>query len=352
MQLKKQEARTIIRHNHMQIYVPKEERERHKAFFEIYEPYVYQGTLEENKSAAYKSKKLKLTCRFCKKKAPDTTFNQNTHLLSLLLGNKGYYSDDECDNCNALFGKFEGDLGKYLGLARTLDDITSKNKAPKFESGNAHIGVEKYNNGVVAIKKKNLSTEDFDFNKDTGAVNIKMETQAYTPANVYNAFLKMALSILPDIDVADYEAAYKYLLDENHYGDLNGPRFIKITESNILWKIPFAFIFQKKHIFSDNSSPRHVFCIYVRNYMFQIIFPMSRQDLKSNHEVISSLDAPYILLDGKELDDVIVGRYMDDLHSLEKYKRDTSIHMQLDQEALKNLVSYDPEKGFQKIKLI
>jgi hypothetical protein len=48
-----------------------------------------------------------------------------------------------------------------------------------------------------------------------------MESQLFRPEYVYRALLKMALSILPEKDIIDYEMAFKLLLDTENYQELN-----------------------------------------------------------------------------------------------------------------------------------
>ena len=41
-------------------------------------------------------------CRFCNKGENETTFESLSHKIPKLMGNRFWYSEDECDNCNAL----------------------------------------------------------------------------------------------------------------------------------------------------------------------------------------------------------------------------------------------------------
>jgi len=323
-------------------HIPVEERALTNSFLETYEGYVAQSTLISNEVEAKKSKEVKLFCRFCKRTSTEVTFKEKTHVIPKSLGNEGLFSDDECDTCNRFFGEFERNLVTYLGTFRVFNNVKNGNRIPKFTSANHNIEIRKIGEAVTLIKRVSHD-EDINVNIETGTFDINIEAGRYIPAYVYNAFLKMALSILPTQDIGDYQQAFKYILDKKRYEYYLVPRSVKVVESDVEYQWPFAVLYKKKPCVTERV-PLHIFCVYVKNLMFQIIFPLSRQDIESGNGEIYWKDAPYLLF-GSNHDNIIRSRHEDELNSLEKQKRDNSIHFKFDLSVLDNLAAIDA-KGF------
>jgi hypothetical protein len=146
------------------------------------------------------------------------------------------------------------------------------------------------------------------------------------------------LSILPACDVSDYSLAYKYLLDTENYGDLNGPRQVRIAESNYSYDSPFAVLFKKK--VKDPVYPIHTLCLYARNLMFQIAFPLHKDEITVAQKKTIELPAPYVDMTATMAEPITIQRSLVDLHSTEKFKDSaTKMNFKFDKEVLKNLVS-------------
>jgi hypothetical protein len=316
------------------VYVPLVERELNAEFRDVYDPYVFQGTAEflKNRLRSVGSR----VCRFCKKSHPKVTFKEEAHIIPYLLGNRHFIWDEECDSCNALFSKFETHLGTFLGIQRAYSDIKGGDKYPTFTSHDASIGARRLNSDLIFIKRNDPS-KGFEFNEETGTLSINISRKSFIPAYVYNAFLKIALSVLPTKDVPDYLMAYKYLLDIENYGNLNGPRQVRITESNISYGSPVAILFQKKT--QDPVYPIHIMCLYVQNLMFQIAFPIHKNEISTSPKRTIELPAPYVDLTGEMEEPITTKRTLVDLHSTEKFKEtDSTLNTKFDTELLKKLV--------------
>jgi hypothetical protein len=332
----------------IRVYIAEEERGLAEAFMEVYEPYVYQGSLEENLREAKKLKNYTVTCRFCKKDRTQTTFKQDTHLISKLIGNNGYYSIDECDECNQLFKRYESDLAAYFGTSRTFNHLLNDRKAPSFESANGNIGIKKYSNEIIHLYKKKEATTDFDVNINAGEVNVVIESQLFRPEYVYRALLKMALGILPQPDIADYEMAFKILLDAENYQELNYLKKICVVETDITLARPFAQLYLKRSENIDPQFPQHLFCLNVGNLMFQLLVPGHQSDLTQIGKSFTFQFAPYIQLNIVNVhNDIIRSRTIEDLQSAAQQKRDDSIRMKFKPD---NLVAFHPQTGLKDIR--
>src|ERR1044071_8600570 len=73
------------------------------------------------------------SCRYCGKKVSETTFNSKAHVYPKLLGNRTRLCDFECDRCNNIFSSYETALADYLGISRSITNLSQGNKIPKFK---------------------------------------------------------------------------------------------------------------------------------------------------------------------------------------------------------------------------
>lgn len=317
----------------MQIFVPESQSLIEKSFLQIYYPYLYQGFAESNRREIKKIKQR--TCRFCKKDSTRTTFKNDSHIIPKLLGNKNFLSAEECDNCNKTFKDFEDHLAKYLSFNRTISSIPN-DKKPIFESANGNIRLKNLSDGILYIERKNLD-KDFNFDSEVNNFEISIQSQSYAHSFVYKAFLKMALSILPASEVKEYEYAFHYLLDNNKSSIIKEIKRIEICESNISYVTPTALLFKRNSCNNVSEFPLHTFCLYVKNYMFQIYFPLHNENILRKENKLSMKLAPYVLLNSDKIEEVNVNRYYDEMHSAEASNRNHSIKFNLEENIFNQL---------------
>ncbi|QXV63729.1 hypothetical protein INP83_11475 [Mucilaginibacter sp. 21P] len=318
------------------VYIAKEDRQIADTFRQSYDPYVYQGSLEENLKEARRLKKDITHCRFCKRSRQETKFKENTHMLSKLLGNYNYYSHDECDTCNRLFGTRETDLSCFLGTARTFDHLLTERKAPGFESGSGQVGVKKIGPEAFYVFQKREG-EDFKVDMESGQAKINLDSQIYRPDNVYLSLLKMALGIMPEKDISNYALAFKILQEPEKYPEVRHLFKANVTETEMVIARPFAQLFRRRSDLNSPDLPQMLFCLSVGRFMFQIIVPGSELTEANMGKSLDMRVAPYIQLNLQETHDrVVQKRYMKDLSSNEPIKKEDRMQFSF---ATDNLVS-------------
>jgi len=316
------------------VYTSKEEQGNEKAFLKIYEPCAYQGTLEANRSKSRKLKKTTVACRFCKKTQAETKFTQDTHLISNLLGRNTYYSHDECDTCNQFFTRYENDLANYLGTSRVFNHLLHGIKAPGFTSRSDGIKIKNYGNDFIYVENASPERNDFQVDMTAGKVALAMETREFLPENVYRALLKMAMGTLPETEIAAYEVGFKFLLNMEKYPELDCLKKVVIAETDLTIGRPFTLSYQKRADANYPQFPKHIFCLYVGNYMFQLLVPGHPDGpiLATNAKMPL---APYYQLNVSNRHDAIVrGRILEDLHSTAPKSNDNSLKMEFSTENL------------------
>lgn len=316
------------------VYIGKEDRALAETFREFYEPYGYQGTLEGNLRESRKLKKATVTCRYCKKNRAETTFSQDTHLISKLLGKNTYYTHDECDTCNQQFRLAENDLAAYLGTSRVFNHMIAGTSAPGFESANGNIKIKKKND-LIWLEKKGDGNDDLKIDLKDGKAAIKMETQLFRPENVYKALLKMAMGMLPEADLPDYDVGFEFLLHMENYPELAYFKRALLTETDIVIARPFAQLFKKLETVTDERFPQHLFCLSVANLVFQLALPGHRDFHETALHGYRMAIAPYIQLNTSEPHDGIIrGRNVEDLRATEQKSNDHSMYFEFPTENL------------------
>jgi len=315
------------------MYISKEEQGNAEAFLKIYEPYRYQGTAEFNRPTSLELKKTTISCRFCKKTKGETTFKEDTHLISKLLGRNTYYSHDECDICNKFFLRYEHDLASYLGTSRVFNHILPV-KAPKFRSRNGAIKIKNYGNNLIYVENANPEKNDFQVDMEVGKVELVIETQEFLPENVYRALLKMAMGTLPETEIAAYEMGFKFLLNMENYPELGTLKKVIIVETDLTVGQPFALSYQMHTNANYPRFPKHIFCLYVGNLMFQLLVP-GHLDAPTQATNAQMPLAPYYQLDASHPhDDIVRQRILVDLKATTPRSNDNSLKMEFSTENL------------------
>lgn len=290
------------------------------------------------------------TCRFCGRSFPETTFKNEPHVIPHLLGNKYMISDFECDSCNATFGRFENDLAYFLGIIRTIQGVSSKNKkVPTFKSpGELLVARRTDLHGVidgVKIDFNDPSILGLKINSKTGMSEIQFTKQPYVPFNVYKALLKTALSIIPSKYVNDYKRAYQVLVDNDDR--LAAFANVIVYELPLEHKVgtPVCFLFEKKDKTAKTVS--HIFALYFQNTIFQFPIPLFEEDINigmydgKTYEIPT---CPPLLLVQPE-NGATFKRQLKDFSSLEKTTEEASMSFYCDPDTLKNLKAFDPKTG-------
>ena len=318
----------------LSVYIAKEERATANVFMELYTPYVYQGTKDNNIREAKRLKAQTQTCRFCKKGRGEVKFKQKTHLILKLLGNQGYYSHDECDTYNGLFRLRENDLAHYLGTSRTFDHILPDEDAHNFESANLQVGIKKLGIESFLIDRKKDGNE-FNVDIKNGAVAVTLDSKPYRPDYVYLSLLKMALGMLPHEDVAAYYIAFKFLQHPDNYPEFNYVQRVCVTETSIVIGRPFALLFQKQPTVNNVNLPQHLFCLYLGRFMFQIMLPGHIADIEQIGKNFTFAIAPYVQLNTVNAhNDIVEKRHVENLWTTQKQKKKHDVNMGLPTDSL------------------
>lgn len=148
-------------------------------------------------------------CRFCQERDV-RNFSKIAHAIPESIGNKKLISKYECDSCNHFFGNgIEHDFGLWSQPIRTMSRIPGKKGVPKIEINHDRPLKVDYKEHLTVRSFSNPSR--YLINRDEKTVKLDLQLLPHVPQDVYRAFIKMGLSVIPEIEVKNFNRLYKWL---------------------------------------------------------------------------------------------------------------------------------------------
>jgi hypothetical protein len=244
-------------------------------------------------------------CRFCGLKNPDTTFRTEAHALPELIGNKVLISNYECDKCNEKFSRtVEDHFAKYTGLSRTMSQISGKKGVPSFKSKDKKSRID-FEKDMISIRSS-IDNEIATINDEKKQLTIHGYRQPYNPRSVYKCLVKMALSIMPEVEMINFKDTVSWLNMENAEDDKIKTDSLVCFHSFTPGGHPFPWItvilLRRKR--DDLLLPYMSFFIAFSNYTFQIFIPFSQRDSHILNQKIRLVFFPNIHHDTAKYGDV------------------------------------------------
>lgn len=155
-------------------------------------------------------------CRFCKKSKPEVTFRKVAHVVPQLLGNKTLMSLYECDDCNKAFGEgIENDLGNWTKPIRTLTRIRGQSGVPVLKREGSGAWRIEYKNNSLNIFAKDANPP-FSVDEANSRVIFKLPRDPYTPIAVLKAFLRIALTLIPNDEIHVFYELLSWVMNKDH----------------------------------------------------------------------------------------------------------------------------------------
>lgn len=227
----------------------------------------------------------KKTCKFCKRSSEETTFNSKPHVIPELFGKNNFVSNDECDHCNSLFGRFETSLANYISPYQTLVGQKTKNKIPKFQS--RKIGIEKSN--IITNIKGDLNFQfgnnlsDFSYNYTDKILSVKLKRKKFNPIHVYKGLVKIGMSLCPLQEILSYQNTLIWLRENEEEDNQSITYDIPLTLfrtrfSNKKFSSPSASLYKRINTSSNNIYRPHLcLIVYSGILVFQIFIPFYQE---------------------------------------------------------------------------
>ena len=223
-------------------------------------------------------------CRFCGETS-DLFFKTDTHLISELLGENNFFSNDECDKCNSLFSKYESQLAILARPFLTLTNTKTKSKTPTFQS---RTDFENQTRTTIQVDKSTsqrimtANPQDVVINEN-GTFEIILRNPEFRPTQVYKALCKMALGIMPLNEIGDNKDYFDWLIGEKELFEISHGFLTKLF--TIYSKSPSVMLYQSKKLIDENYEyPEFIGIVYFANVVIQFCLPISNRLLKLHKE--------------------------------------------------------------------
>lgn len=244
----------------------------------------------------------KKKCRFCGKSEPEVAFKQETHALPEAVGNKSIVNHYECDTCNQKFGRgIDNEFGKWSKPLRTFYQIRGKDGVPTLKrDGTSGWRIELKHDGFVFQQHVDRPIVNFDKSKEQMCVEVPIDQ--HVPVAVFKAFVKMALSLLPETEVDYFRWTFQWLQESGHTRPFH-PEMARIWYTFTPGPRPFegvtTFLFIRKA--SVQNLPYCTFVIAFGNECYQIFVPCPEKDreLRGKKVTMPILPTPYHSLSSK-----------------------------------------------------
>jgi len=221
----------------------------------------------------------KRQCRFCDKVEPETTFDKMAHAIPELIGNKTLFSYWECDSCNRRFNyNYEDQFAKFTHPARTFGQTWGKKGVPSLKLCRSWIDFTP-EKGLQIYKHPKDNCIEID--KNEKRVLFKNTREPYRPRSVYKCLVKMALTIISEVQIEYFAETIKWIMTEPtldpfltssfccHSWFMAGPKPIRN---------PYAVIGIRNDDDPISPYPYCVFFLAFDNLAYQIMVPFCSRD--------------------------------------------------------------------------
>ena len=250
-----------------------DDKEPANLFFTSYDFHSFDFvTTNPIKSLKVKNERI---CRYCSKKIPEVSFDNEAHLYPEFLGNKYSVSDFECDTCNKKFGKLEKQLSNFIGPFITLNGTKGKKKIPCTPSHDGKMLAAKgllFDSKIIELGVTDNNPSHIHYNPNTNSFEIPFTKQPYVPKDVYKAFLKIALGMLDESEVSKFDAGFKMLNDKTFAKTIIGPIVsVNVYSVSVPYNYTGIVMFKKRN--DSDIIPTYVMVLFYRQFMFQFLLP-------------------------------------------------------------------------------
>lgn len=200
-------------------------------------------------------------CRFCGKVLDSSHYTKEAHAISVSLGNTKLFCADECDDCNAWFGRYlESDVVNYFQMLLSLDCVPKRNGDERVVSGrNFDMKMSKENQFFPELPLLKLRMRDWKdgeppFMKgNTVKILMDLSNKTFVPQNVYKAFCKYALSLMPHSLTTRFQQTIDWIKGNKIVTELP---LLKIAVINRESTEPFM-----KLLFRETDDASFPFCV-------------------------------------------------------------------------------------------
>lgn len=246
------------------------------AFYDLNYSFIFSFMQKLNQRKIFLGPAQDRVCRFCGGRKIDGSvrFGKKAHALPELVGNRTLFTNYECDDCNQLFGDgIESDLGVYLKPYKILAAIRGKNGFPEIKDEKKGWRISREAGNLIITHK---SDERIAFlSEDEKTIRIEVPRDPYIPVNVYKAFVKMGLSLIPERKMHLFQDTINWIKGTSNHG------FIPPTISSTFIEgppVPLLSVLLLKRKVDEQPLPYMMMCLLLANTQFHFMVPSLEKD--------------------------------------------------------------------------
>ncbi|SEQ23346.1 HNH endonuclease [Myroides profundi] len=244
--------------------------------------YVPHKTFHLNtKEKIFLGKENDKKCRFCKKKEPEVGFNNIAHAIPEFVNNHNLLSYYECDSCNSKFARtIETHMGDYMNPFHTISQVRGKKGVPSVKKGGEKSRIDLKAEGLK-VEAHDGEREIFEIDEENKTITLKAIRATYIPIAIYKCLTKMALTIIDESELINFENTIEWINEEEHdksrFEIANLKCFYSFTPGPLPHDFTTCTVYKRKDNHIDNV-PYMIFLLAYGNYTFQIYLPISSKD--------------------------------------------------------------------------
>ena len=259
-------------------YLPNE-LEALRFYCATYDPlFVYVGRPGDRRT--HLGSRAPRVCRFCRHNDATVSFRARAHAIPEAFGNKTLFTNYECDRCNQLFGAtIENDLGAYTKPARVFARIRGKRSVPSLKQhGSAeHPWRVDVDNGVFHFTEY----EDDPLVRvvhEGNRIELVVTRDAYTPIAVMKAFVRIGLTLMPEVELPNFPQALDWIKEPDHgrRGPLRMPAAVTFRPGPRPNDVISAAVLRRKA--AARKVPYAFLVLDFGNHQYQVCIPSPTQD--------------------------------------------------------------------------
>ena len=230
--------------------------------------------MSHNKEILLGDKSESRKCRFCGKSTPDVSFESDAHAIPHFIGNRILKTLYECDNCNKqLFAKMEEQFDAFMRFYHVFCHVSRNgntvNSYKCNSKSNASIRVSEEWTDVNCCVGEDLSMV---VNRQNKTITIS-GVRSYVPLAVFKAVVKMAMSVMPESELKNFEDTLRWLMTSS----------IQLSHLNLSIRLyeglndfnGECMIYKRKEDHKENV-PRYLFGLKYNNLFIQIPIPLCK----------------------------------------------------------------------------
>lgn len=130
-----------------------------------------------------------------------------------------------------------------------------------------------------------MDHEYYEIDKTKKNLTIKATRYPYKPIYVYKCLLKIAVGLLNENVLLNYEPCQRFLLSDKYDAQLKGNPYIRLFGYFCPGPPlipPSVFICKKKEDKKNKNIPTRTMVIHFQNYVYQIFIPFGDEDKEIN----------------------------------------------------------------------